>query len=89
MDTGTAVDYLRQMFLITMTIGGPPLLVGLLVGVLVSIFQALTSISEQTLSFVPKLLAVTLLLMLAAPWMLRMLVDYAVRTFEMLPLIVS
>jgi flagellar biosynthetic protein FliQ len=61
------------------------LLFGLIAGVLVSIFQAVTSIQEFTLTFVPKLLAVILALMIFGSWMLSTLVNFIVRTFEHMP----
>ena len=73
------IDYTRDLFLTSLTISGPVLLVGLLVGVLVSLFQALTSVQEQTLSLIPKMFAVigmTLLLMAPALGLLR---DFAAR----------
>ena len=56
-------------------VAAPPLLIGLAVGLLVSIFQAVTSIQEQTLSFVPKILAVFLALLIFGSWMLNLLAD--------------
>ena len=62
------IDYTRDLFLTSLTISGPVLLVGLLVGVLVSLFQALTSVQEQTLSLIPKMFAVIgMTLLLLAP----------------------
>lgn len=73
------IDYARDLFLTALTVSGPVLLVGLVVGVLVSLFQALTSVQEQTLSLIPKMFAVigvTLLLMAPALGILR---DFAER----------
>lgn len=70
------VDITRELFMTVILLAGPVLLVGLLVGIAVSLFQALTSVQEQTMSLVPKMLAilaVTLLLMAPA---MRILVDY-------------
>lgn len=78
------IDYARDLFLTALTISGPVLLVGLLVGVLVSLFQALTSVQEQTLSLIPKMFAVigmTLLLMAPALGLLR---DFAERILAQL-----
>ncbi len=60
----------------TLMVAGPLLLVALVVGLVVSIFQAATQINESTLSFIPKLLGIMLTLLLAGPWMLSVLVDY-------------
>jgi len=65
------------------------LLAALAVGLIVSIFQAATQINEQTLSFIPKLLAMFLMLILAGPWMLQMMVDYIRRLFESIPQIIG
>ena len=70
------VDIARELLLTTLMVAGPVLLVGLLVGVSVSLFQALTSVQEQTMSLVPKMLAVMLVtLVLLAP-ALRLLSDF-------------
>lgn len=78
------LDLAREMLGLTLIIAGPLLLVGLVVGVVVSVFQALTSVQEQTLSIVPKMLAVVLVgLFLLAPT-LTLLRDFCVRVFEKL-----
>ncbi len=59
-----------------MLVGGPILGVSLLVGLLVSVFQAMTQIQEQTLSFIPKILAIVAVLLLLGPWMLTVLTTY-------------
>jgi flagellar biosynthetic protein FliQ len=64
---------------------GPILLLVLVIGVLVGIFQAATSINEMTLSFVPKLIAVMLLVLLIGSWQLQVLVDFTRRIFERIP----
>lgn len=57
----------------------------LITGVLVSMFQAATQINEMTLSFIPKLLITLLVLILAGPWMLRLITEYTLRLFEQIP----
>ena len=69
------LDVLREAFLRILAISGPALLVGMLVGLVISIFQATTQIQEQTLSFVPKLLAIFLTLILAGNFMLNLLLN--------------
>lgn len=77
-------DLAREMLLTTLMLAGPLLLVGLIVGVAVSLFQALTSVQEQTLSLIPKMLAVLgVALLLLAP-ALELLRDYTLRVFEQL-----
>ena len=79
----------RQAIEMTLILSGPLLLAALAVGLIVSIFQAATQINEQTLSFIPKLLAMFLVLILAGPWMLQMMVDYIRRLFESIPQIIG
>jgi flagellar biosynthetic protein FliQ len=69
-----------------MLLAGPMLLVGLSVGILVSIFQAATMINEMTLVFVPKMLGVALALLVFFPWMLRVIIDFAQKLFINLPM---
>jgi flagellar biosynthetic protein FliQ len=76
MDTAMVVDLGRQALWVTMLVSAPLLLVGLTVGLVIGIFQAATSINEQTLSFIPKLLALGLTLSMAGGWMINTLVDY-------------
>lgn len=76
MDASTVVDLARQALWMTMLISAPMLLVGLVVGLIVGIFQAATSINEQTLSFIPKLLAIGLTAAVFGGWMINTLVDY-------------
>ncbi len=66
----------RQAMQVAMMIGAPMLLVSLIVGLLVAVFQAATQLNEQTLSFIPKLLAVAATMVLAGPWVLGVIVDY-------------
>ena len=65
------------------------LLPALFVGLIVSMFQAATSINEQTLSFIPKLLVTILVLVLAGPWMLKLLMGHAQRIFEDIPFLIG
>jgi len=66
-------------------VSAPVLVTALLVGLLVSLFQAVTQINEATLAFVPKLIAVVAVFAIAGPWMLIMLVEYIRRTLEAIP----
>ncbi|MEO2551890.1 flagellar biosynthesis protein FliQ [Enterococcus casseliflavus] len=78
------LDVLREAFLRILAISGPALLVGMLVGLVISIFQATTQIQEQTLSFVPKLLAIFLTLILAGNFMLNLLLNFTKIIFKMI-----
>ncbi|MBK7355542.1 flagellar biosynthesis protein FliQ [Propionivibrio sp.] len=75
----------RQAIEMTLILAGPLLLSALLIGLVISVFQAATQINEQTLSFIPKLLGIFVVLILAGPWMLQMMVDYIRRLFESIP----
>lgn len=70
---------------LTTLLSAPLLLASLVVGVLISLFQAATQINEMTLSFVPKLLVLVLVLLLAGPWMLDLLVDFTRNLFKDIP----
>ena len=81
MTPGQAIDLVRQALLLCLLIAGPVLLVALLVALLVSLLQAATGITEQSLTFVPKLLAMALAGALPSPWMVSRLVDFAAHMF--------
>jgi flagellar biosynthetic protein FliQ len=70
---------------ITLLLAAPLLLVALVTGLVVGAFQAATQINETTLSFIPKLLAIALALVVAGPWMLKLLVGYTRELFESIP----
>ena len=76
MDSSQVFTYGQQGLMMLLTVSAPMLLVILVVGVLVSIFQAATQIKEATLSFVPKLIAAVAVIAVAGPWMMSTLVDY-------------
>jgi flagellar biosynthetic protein FliQ len=79
----------QQAIEMTVLLAAPLLLAALAVGLLVSIFQAATQINEMTLSFIPKLLAMLVVLVIAGPWMLTVMVDYTRRLFENLPFMIG
>ena len=79
----------RQAIEVALLLSGPLLLTALVAGLIVSIFQAATQINEATLSFIPKLVGMFLVLILAGPWMLQMVVDYIRRLFESIPQIIG
>jgi flagellar biosynthesis protein FliQ len=78
------VSIVRDAFYYTLMICGPILLVSLVVGLIISIFQAATSISEQTLTFVPKLIAVFLVTVIILPFMIGKLKDFTLELFNMI-----
>jgi flagellar biosynthetic protein FliQ len=75
----------RTAMEVTLMVAAPLLLVALIVGLIISIFQAATQINEQTLSFIPKLVAVFVTLVLAGPWMLTIMTDYMRTIFSGIP----
>jgi flagellar biosynthetic protein FliQ len=81
----TVITIGQQAIEMTLMIAAPLLLSALVVGLLVSIFQAATQINEMTLSFIPKLLAIFLMLILTGPWMINAMVDYIQRLFGNIP----
>jgi len=74
-----------DMMKLAMYLSFPVLLVSMIVGLLISIFQATTQINEMTLSFVPKLIAVAVVMILTAPWSMNMIVDFTTRILKMIP----
>ncbi len=85
MGIGEITALMRGGILETLLLAAPLLLTALVVGLVVSILQATTSIQEQTLTFVPKIVAILLVLALLGGWMLASLGDYTVRLFELIP----
>ena len=75
----------QQALQMTVLISAPMLGAALITGLLVSLFQAATQINEKTLSFIPKLLVLILVLVLAGPWMMTMMLDYMRRLFTSIP----
>ena len=75
----------EEMFKVTLLVAGPPLLVGLVVGILVGFFQTITQIQEFTLTFVPKMLAVFICLFLLMPWMSNKLITFTTNLIEQIP----
>jgi flagellar biosynthetic protein FliQ len=74
---------------IMMIVSAPLLLAGLVVGLIVSIFQAATQINEMTLTFIPKLIITFVVIILAGPWMLQTLMDYTIRLLTSIPSVIG
>ena len=85
----TVVDLGRQALELTLLISAPLFIAALATGLLISIFQAATQINEQTLSFVPKLIATFITLVLAGPWMITMMTDFIRRLFDSIPTLIG
>ena len=89
MDTDLVMELARDAVTLTLLLSAPILLVSLVIGLVIAMFQAATQINEMTLSFVPKLLAVAVVLIWAGPWMLRLITDFTTNLVERIPALVG
>lgn len=89
MTPDTVVAIVRQALEVAMLTAGPLLLASLVTGLLISIFQAATQINEMTLTFIPKLVVMFVVLVVLGPWMLGLIVDYVVRLYGSIPTLVG
>jgi flagellar biosynthetic protein FliQ len=89
MSHALVVDLARNAIMLALLIAGPMLIVALVIGLTVSVLQAVTQIQEQTLAFVPKLVGVSAVFLLALPWVLQLLVKYTTELFRSLPSLIS
>ncbi len=89
MDADTVMTVGSEMLWVTLKLAAPILLSVLGAGLLIAMFQAATQINEMTLTFVPKLIVVALVLVLAGHWMLRLLTDYTKTLFENIPFLIG
>jgi flagellar biosynthesis protein FliQ len=89
MSADTVTTLVSQALTVAIQVGGPLLLVGLVVGVVVSIFQSVTQIQEQSLAFIPKIIGVGLVLVVLGPWMLQQLVSYTQNLWASIPTLIS
>ena len=85
MTPDSVLDIGQRALEVTTVLGGVVLIPALLVGLVVAMFQAATQINEQTLSFIPKLLVVALVFMLAGPWMLQVMMTFTINLIESIP----
>jgi flagellar biosynthesis protein FliQ len=85
MDNEFAIEVVNQAIKVTLMLAAPMLIGALLVGILVSIFQAVTQINEQTLSFIPKILVIIAALVIFSPWMMETIVSYTRDLFTSIP----
>ncbi len=85
MDFGFAIQIVRTGIFHILIVSAPALVTGLVVGLVVSIIQATTSIQEQTLTFVPKIAAILLAIFVMGPWMIRVLVQFTQNVFRQIP----
>lgn len=82
------IKFLTDAIYTVILIAGPILLVTLVVGFLIGIFQAVTSINEMTMTFIPKIIAVVIVLLLLLPWMLQLMQNYTIAVFNLIPTLV-
>ncbi|MBX3684832.1 MAG: flagellar biosynthesis protein FliQ [Rhodocyclaceae bacterium] len=85
----TVIDLGRQAVEVTLMIAAPLFIAALVTGLVVSVFQAATQINEMTLSFVPKLVAIFITLILAGPWMIMRITDFMRQLFESIPTMIG
>jgi len=85
MTEANVIEIGRQALQVSLMISAPLLIASLLIGLIVSLFQVATSIQDITLTFVPKIVGVALLLMIFGPWMIRSLVDFAYKMITAIP----
>ncbi|ENO89534.1 flagellar biosynthesis protein FliQ [Thauera linaloolentis] len=85
----SVIELGRQAVEVTLMVSAPLFLAALVTGLIISIFQAATQINEMTLTFVPKLIAIFVTLVLAGPWMITVLTDFMRRLFESIPTMIG
>jgi flagellar biosynthetic protein FliQ len=85
MTPGLALEYIRHALTMTVLVSGPLLLGALAVGLAISVLQAVMQLQEQTLTFIPKLLAVVVIMLITLPWMMREMVQYVIEVIRALP----
>ena len=89
MNQDTVTNLAAQAMTLAMKVAGPLLLTALVIGLLVSIFQAVTQIQEQSLSLIPKIIGIAVVIMLLGPWMLGQLVSYTTALYTSIPTMVG
>lgn len=82
MTTGQAVDLVREAFTLMLLISAPILAAALIIGLVISLFQAVTQIQEQTLSFVPKIVGMVVVAVIVLPWATQVMSEFAIRMFS-------
>lgn len=89
MTPDSVIAMIRQALEVAGMVAGPLLLASLVTGLLVSIFQAATQINELTLTFIPKLVVMFLVMVITGPWALQLMVEYITRLFESIPQLIG
>ena len=85
MSQAAVINIFRDTIFTIFYVAGPILIVGLVVGVLISMFEAVTSIREMTLTFVPKLIAVGIVFLITLPWIIAKLMNFTINIFQQIP----
>lgn len=85
MDTSTVLDLGREGLLITLEVSGPVMLTAVVVGLLISIAQAVTQVQDQTISFVPKIVMMVLAILYTLPWVTSLMVEYSTNLIRDIP----
>jgi flagellar biosynthetic protein FliQ len=85
MDLDTAIDLVRNATFLALMIGAPVLIVSMVVGLAISILQAVTQIQEQTLNMVPKIVLMTITMLVVLPWAIQRIVEYTTALFLDIP----
>lgn len=85
MNQTMVLEMCRSILVTAITVSAPILLVGMVIGILVSLFQAVTTVHEQTMALIPRMLAVGATTLFLLPWIIRVLVGYTVPLFQSLP----
>ncbi len=88
MDNGFVIEITNQAIKVTLMLAAPMLLGALVVGIMVSLFQAVTQINEQTLSFIPKILVIVMALVLLSPWMMETMTSFTHDLYVGIPSVV-
>jgi flagellar biosynthesis protein FliQ len=89
MSQTTTLTILERALWLIAELAGPIVLAALVVGVIISMIQAVTQVNEMTLSYVPKIIAIALVLVLAGPWMLQTLLNFTAQLFSDLPTLIG
>ena len=89
MNQDMVVNLATQAMTLAFEVAGPILLVGLVIGLAVSLFQSVTQIQEQSLSFIPKIVGLAVLIVVLGPWMMDKLINYAVNLYMSIPSVVG
>jgi flagellar biosynthetic protein FliQ len=89
MNQDMVVNLAMQAMQLALKLGGPIMIVGLLIGLVISVFQAVTQIQEQTLSFIPKIVGLAVVIVVAGPWMLGQLLVYTEELWGSIPSMVG